>query len=130
MNTLSIQTMEALKQEHDSVVKYIENIQKVAFDVLTNIDSPQYNIGGILPDMILIDKNTKLPAFIIEVKRNGDISKCILLWKTIPQQITLYIIVPTSDLVQAKSFAIVNGLKVRFGNYDYADGNVINVNFE
>lgn len=106
------------KSEHSAVVRSICKANENRFNVLCNLDSEKYYVAGLFPDVILEDKTTGKPAFIIEVKKNGNIARCIQQWKSVPAiPATLYIIVPEYDLDSAKSIAQVIGLKTKFGSY-------------
>lgn len=118
--------------EHDNVVREIARLQQGdRFEVLTNIDGEKNFISDIFPDIILLDKASKLPTFIIEVKRNGFIAPCLQQWKAIASiPATLYIVVPEHDLPQAKLMAATIGLKSKFGTYKYENEKVTSVHFE
>ena len=117
--------------EHDKVVENIRDSNSNAFNVLTNLAGEQNYIGAIFPDLILSDKNTNNPIFIIEVKRNGNIALSMQQWKAVQSiPATLYFVVPESDLAAAKSIAQVIGLQTRFGSYKTSVDGVITVNYE
>ena len=118
--------------EHDKVVSAIRDGNASRYKVLTNLEKYEHYISQLFPDLILLDRETDKPVFIIEVKRNGNIAQCIQQWKNVPSiPATLYILVPESDLANAKSIAEVVGLKTKFGTY-YIDenGNNIRVKYE
>jgi hypothetical protein len=116
--------------EHDEVVRKIIAAQQ-SFEILTNIDGEKNFISGVFPDIILLDKTTKQPVFIIEVKRNGQIQGCLQQWNTISNlPATLYIVVPESDLSGAKLVATSIGLKAKFGTYKYETNIVTSIQFE
>lgn len=83
------------KTEHDIVVKQIEKDLGTFYNILSNLDKEQHYIGNIFPDLILLDKTSNAPLFIIEVKRNGGIASCLQQWK-IEKDVPaiLYLIVP------------------------------------
>ncbi len=104
--------------ERTIVISAIKAANSESYEVLTNLEKDENYIGQIFPDLILLDRKTKLPVFIIEVKKNGNIAHTIQQWKSaasIPA--TLYIIVPAPDLQSAKSIAEVVGLQTKFGSY-------------
>jgi hypothetical protein len=117
--------------EHDRVVESIRDANSATFNILTNLAGEQNYIGSIFPDLILIDKKTNLPVFIIEVKKNGNIATSMQQWKTSPNvPATLYFIVPESDLSNAKSIAQVIGLQTRFGYYKINPDGTLSVIYE
>ena len=123
--------MENLISEHDKVVAFIRDIQSPHFKVLDNLGGDKNYIAQLFPDIILINKNTEEPAFIIEVKRNGNIAQCIQQWNSVPSiPATLYIIVPETDLATAKSVAQVVGLQTKFGTYSIDGIGNIDVKYE
>lgn len=88
------------------------------FDVLVNSDAEEHFIGQMFPDVILLDKQTKNPLFIIEIKRNGTTAACMKQWKSQPHiPATLYMVVPKTELENAKSMSAYLGLNTRFGYY-------------
>lgn len=100
------------------VIADLVKLYSQRYIVLANIEKDEHFIAGAFPSVILLDKETKKPQFILEVKRNGSIAQCIQQWKTqttIPAN--LFIIVPESDLPNAQSVAQVVGLRNRFGIY-------------
>lgn len=104
--------------EHDIVVRHLCEINKDRFTVLCNLDSQEYHVSGMFPDILLRDKANKNLLFIMEVKKNGEIGVCIQLWKNIPAlPAVLYIIVPEADINNAKSNAQLAGLPAKFGSY-------------
>ena len=122
--------MDLQKIEHDNVVNHIANNNKHAYEVLSNVDKEEHYISSVFPDLILLNKETKKPVIIIEVKRNGGIANCMQAWKNVPNlPATLWFIVPELELPNAKQIAQVIGLKARFGKYTLKDGNV-NVVYE
>lgn len=103
---------------HDKVVLKIEELTSGHYNVLSNRMGEKHFIGQIFPDIILSDKVTNKPLFIIEVRNNGNIAQCIQQWKlatSIPA--TLYIVVPEEELQTAKTVAEVVGLQMKFGFY-------------
>ena len=124
-------TMNAYLQEHDDVVRAIIKAQEPTFEILSNIDGEKNFISGVFPDIILLDKSTKQPVFIIEVKKNGQIQGCLQQWNTISNlPATLYVVVPESDLSGAKLVATSIGLKAKFGTYRYENNIVTSTHFE
>ncbi|TAL62568.1 MAG: hypothetical protein EPN85_02425 [Bacteroidetes bacterium] len=114
------QTMDSIKAEHDKIVKNLVDKFSAKYNVLSNLDKEQNFIANIFPDLILSDKATNRIMYIIEVKRNGGIANCIQQWKNMKAiPATLYMIVPDSDLANAKSIAQVIGLQIRFGSYSF-----------
>ena len=118
--------------EQYKVSQKILEMFKDRFDILINIDKEEHFIGTLFPDIVFVDKKTKAPLFIIEIKKNGRISICMNAWKSAPViPATLYIIVPESELQNAKSIAAVTGVKSRFGYYTLdKNGDVLKVVFE
>ena len=117
--------------EHNDVVSRIITLQEPTFEVLANIDGEKNFISGIFPDIILLDKKSKQPVFIIEVRRNGQIQSCIQQWYTISNlPATLYIVVPENDLSRAKLVATSMGLSAKFGTYKYENNTVTSIHFE
>jgi len=116
------------------VVQQIEKILSDRFKILCNVDTPQYYIGGLFPDVIVMDKATDKILFAIEVKKSGQLPNCILQWKNLSSlPATLYIVVPKAELNNAKGIAAINGLKAKFGYYTISpnDGqNEVMVHFE
>ncbi|MEJ0056268.1 MAG: hypothetical protein WDN75_11780 [Bacteroidota bacterium] len=111
--------------ERFSVISAIRDGNQATYEVLTNLDKDVNYIGQIFPDLILRDKTTKLPVFIIEVKRNGQVAQCIQQWKSAPSiPATLYIVVPETELQNAKSVASVVGLQTKFGWYKVTSAGV------
>jgi hypothetical protein len=110
----------------------IKELFSSRFEIISNVDSEEYFIGTRFPDMLFLDKKTKSPLYIIEIKKNGAISQCVEQWKkqtTVPA--TLYIIVPQGELEKAKSVAAITGLNARFGYYTVGENSVIsNVIFQ
>jgi hypothetical protein len=104
--------------EHDAVVRYLIEANDARYKVLSNLEEKKHHVAGMFPDILLRDKADKNLLFIMEVKRNGEIGLCIQLWKTIkPLPAVLYIIVPESDLDNAKANAQLAGLPAKFGTY-------------
>lgn len=103
-------------------------MQKSSYEVLVNSDADENNktyVGaGLVPDLILIDRVNQKPAFIIEVRKNGNIGICLDQWKTLSSALPLYLIVPSKDLSTAKSLAIIKNVKTKFGTYKIEDNNV------
>jgi hypothetical protein len=118
--------------EQFKVATKIKELFQNRFDLLVNVDKEEHFIGTMFPDIVFLDKKTKLPLFIIEIKKNGRIATCMQQWKSQPKiPATLYVIVPQSELQNAKSIAAVTGLNTRFGYYTLtANGDVLNVIFE
>jgi hypothetical protein len=117
--------------EHDIVVAAIRDANSARFTPLTNVGGEQHFIAQMFPDIILMDKATNRPAFIIEVKKNGSIAQCIQQWKSVISiPATLYIVVPQSDLPTAKSILQVVGLQARVGSYSIDANNHVTVNYE
>lgn len=118
------------RQEHTAVIRTLCESNKERFKVLCNLETASHHIAGLFPDIILQDKNSENVLFIIEVRKNGEIATCLQQWKTVPNiPAVLYIIVPESDLLNAKAIAQVIGLQVKFGSYKTANG-VITVTYE
>jgi hypothetical protein len=125
--------MESATIEHDKVVHFISEHQKDRFEVLTNFNGEQNFIGNMYPDIILVDSISKQPVFVIEVKRNGEIARCIQQWQSFSRlPATLYIVVPESDLSTAKLVAATHGVNAKFGYYTYDPNtqNVLNLTYE
>lgn len=117
--------MQAQVSEHVLVVNQIKRSLSSQYNVMTNVDEDLHYVASLFPDLIVQDKTTLKTLFIIEVKKNGNIAQCIQQWKNIPNiPATLYIIVPESDLQNAKTIAQVVGLKTRFGSYKIEGENV------
>lgn len=117
--------------EHDLVVKAIGDANAERFNVLSNLEKEQHYIVQMFPDLILMDKTTNKPVFIIEVKKNGNIAQCIQQWKSVPNiPSTLYILVPESDLPNTKSILQVVGLNARVGSYSIGAFNSVTVKYE
>ena len=117
--------------EHDIVVNAIIAANKADYTALSNIEKEENYIAQLFPDIILLDKKTEKPVFKIEVKKNGNIAQCIQQWKSVPNiPATLYIIVPLTDLANAKSIAGVVGLNTRFGSYTVDDKQRVLVKYE
>lgn len=118
--------------EQFKVAQKIKDQFQSRFDLLINVDKEEHFIGTMFPDMVFLDKKTKLPLFIVEIKKNGRISACMQQWKSQPKiPATLYVIVPQPELSNAKSIAAVTGLNTRFGYYTLnSTGEVSNVTFE
>lgn len=118
--------------EQYKVAQKIKEQFQNRFEILMNVDKAEHFIGSVFPDLVFLDKKTHQPLFIIEVKRNGMVANCIQQWKSqskIPA--TLYIVVPQSELQNAKSVAAVTGINTRFGYYTLAsNGDVLNLTFE
>jgi len=124
-------TMDAPVNEHDLIVANIANANKDTYKILSNTGKDDYYVGSMFPDLILVDKTTDKPVFIIEVKKNGNIAQCIQQWKAVSSiPATLYIVVPLTDLPNAKAIAQVVGLNTRFGSYTIDDKNKIIVKYE
>jgi N-acetyl-beta-hexosaminidase len=121
--------MAAINEEQISVINTIKTLFESSFTVLTNVLKDENYIANMFPDVILVDKTSKKPLFIIEVKRNGSIAQTIQQWKTVTSiPATLYIVVPESEYSNAQSIAQVVGLQTRFGTYTVANGQA-NVKF-
>ena len=117
--------------ERFNVVSAIRDGNSATYEVLTNLEKDAHYVGHMFPDLILLDKVTKLPVFIIEVKKNGNIAQCIQQWKTVTSiPATLYIVVPELDLSNAKSIAEVVGLKTKFGSYKVSEAGKVIVKYE
>jgi hypothetical protein len=117
--------------EHSEVIKAIIATNEKNFSILSNLGKDENYIAHMFPDLIFLDKATNKPVFIIEVKKNGNIAQCIQQWKTLSSiPATLYIVVPETDLANAKSIAEVVGLKTRFGAYTLNDNNSVSVRYE
>jgi len=124
-------TMNDIIIEHNTVVRYMIKLLEPNYVILTNIDGEKNFLSGIFPDIILLDKVTKQPVFIIEVRRNGQIQSCLQQWKTISNlPATLYVIVPENDLSGAKLVATSIGLNTKFGVYTYNNNQVTSFKFE
>jgi hypothetical protein len=118
-------------REHDDVVRRIIELQESHFEVLNNLKGENNFLSGIFPDVILLDKISKQPVFIIEVKRNGQVSNCLQQWKNIANiPATLYIIVPEAEISSAKLIGTTLGIKAKFGTYGYENDTVTSVHFE
>lgn len=114
----SIETL--MKKEHDAVVRSICEANKGRFKVLTNLEGETHHVAGLFPDILMQDLSGNNLIFIMEVRRNGKIAGCVQQWKTVPKiPAVLYLIVPESDLANAKSITQVVGLQARFGSYKY-----------
>lgn len=117
--------------EHDRVVSVIGEANSKQYKVLSNAGKEENYIVQMFPDLILIDKTTDKPVFIIEVKKNGNIAQCIQQWKAVPSiPATLYIVVPKTDLANAISIAQVVGLKTKFGSYYFDENNNVVIKYE
>ncbi len=117
--------------EHDSVVALIRDTNAAKFKVIANLGEDKYYIGQMFPDLILLDKESDTPVFIIEVKKNGGIAHCLQQWKSqVSIPATLYIIVPETDLANAKSIAQIIGLQTRFGAYTISENGNVTVRYE
>lgn len=115
---MSTDVMENTLSEHDLVVKTICDANNLHYKVLCNLDKEEYYIAQMFPDIILLDKAGEKPVFIIEVKKNGNIAKCIQQWKSVPSiPATLYVIVPETEETNARAIADVVGLSFRLGTY-------------
>ncbi|MFN8277898.1 MAG: hypothetical protein U0T84_10455 [Chitinophagales bacterium] len=110
--------MLAQNSEQHKVAEKIRSMFVNRFDALVNVDKEEHYIGTMFPDMILVDKKTKSPLFIIEIRNNGQIAACMNAWKAAPAiSATLYIIVPKEEFEKSKSMATVIGVRSRFGYY-------------
>jgi len=118
--------------EQFKVAQKIKEQFQSRFEVLINLDTEEHFIGTMFPDMVFVDKKTKTPLFIIEIKKNGRIAACMNAWKAATKiPATLYIIVPQLELQNAKSIATVTGVNARFGYYTLdKNGDVLAVTFE
>lgn len=115
--------------EHDKVVESLVQSNSIQYTVLANLGKEEHYIGQIFPDIILLDKTTNKPVFIIEVKKNGFVAQCIQQWKAMPSiPATLYIVVPEAEIQSAKSIAGVVGLQTKFGTYKI-DGENTTIHF-
>jgi len=122
--------MDGAINEHDNVVESIVKANEPRFTVLSNVGKDEHYIAQLFPDVILIDKTTEKPVFIIEVKKNGNIAQCIQQWKAVPSiPATIYIVVPENDLSNAKAIAQVVGLNTRFGTYSLDEKGIPSVKF-
>jgi len=117
--------MDTKISEHDRVVEALKRSNSAKYDVLANLGKEEHYIGQIFPDLILLDKITNKPVFIIEVKKNGLVAQCIQQWKAMPSiPATLYIVVPEAEIQNAKSIAEVVGLQTKFGIYTMGEDSV------
>lgn len=123
--------MDSVKAEHDSVVKHLAERFGSKYNVLSNLEKEQHFVAGIFPDLILMDKATNKPMFIIEVKRNGGIATCLHQWKNVKGGVpaTLYIVLPETDLKNAQEVSRVIGMLPRFGTYKTDSTGIVTVNF-
>lgn len=118
------------KNEHDKVVRALSEANKQKYTVLSNIDGEEHHVAGIFPDLLLKDSANNL-IFIIEVKKNGNIAPCLQQWKSVSKMpAILYLIVPETDLSNAKSIAQVIGLQVKFGSYKIDHNNKVVIKYE
>jgi|GEM_PF-6375606 len=118
------------KEEHDAVVRALCKENEAKFKVLNNLDEEKHYVAGRFPDIIFQDKEGKL-MFILEVRKNGTIAECIQQWKSVkPLPAFLYVVVPESDLQNAKSIARVIGLNVKFASYTLDAQNKVTIKYE
>jgi len=120
-----------LNTEQYKVANLIKDRFDEDFDILINLENEEHYLGNMFPDIILLNKVTKTPLFVIEIRKNGRISECMKQWVNSNIPATLYIVVPQKELSNAKSIATVIGLKSRFGWYSIDnEGNISDLIFE
>lgn len=111
--------------EHDKVVKYLEKSFSNSYTVCSNLGKEEYFISSIFPDLILKNKQTGTIMFIIEVKKNGEVAKCLQQWKTVNNiPAILYLFVPALELSNAKAVAQAIGIQVKFGSYEFVEDEI------
>src|SRR6218665_1786397 len=77
------------------VVQQIEKILSDRFKILCNVDTPQYYIGGLFPDVMVREKVTNKIWLAIEGKKRGKLPQGIWQRKNLSSlPATLYIVVP------------------------------------
>ena len=115
--------------EKEQVVKRIVEQLSDTFNVNFNPkDNPTHHIAGSFPDVILANKESGDIDFVIEIKKNGDIANDAQKLKELSHlSSTLYILVPQSELKNAKLVADLNGIKARFAWYELNETNEVDI---
>ncbi len=121
-------TTEKDLQELRKVITAIRDANS-KYTVLDNLDKEENHVAGLFPSLILKDAKGN-SVFIIEVRRNGEIAKCIQQWKAVSSiPATLYIVVPEGDLQTAQSVAQVVGLQTRFGSFTSDENGNVSIKY-
>ncbi|MCK5319863.1 hypothetical protein KAJ61_00555 [Candidatus Parcubacteria bacterium] len=113
--------------EHDLVIDFIKNRLNGRFDILTNAgQSKNFHIGGIFPDVIVREKESKEILFVMEVETESSIATSVGQWKNykiLPG--TFYIIVPEEKIGEVKTLVAASGVNAKFGYYIKSKNNEI-----
>ena len=120
----------SIKEEYQLVVNQLEADLANSYDILSNFSKAKYQIASFFPDLILSNKLTQKPQFIIEIRRNGDIARCLQQWKSVPYlPAFLFLIVPETDKDNARDIA--NALGIQIGLYSYRiDGQNVTIDYD
>jgi hypothetical protein len=130
MTTIITPSPESLKQEHDLVVRQAQQDLSGIYNILSNLEKAQHQIGSFFPDLILLNKETNRPQFIVEITRNGNIARCLQRWKSVTDlPALLYLIVPESDRANARDISNALGIPIGLGFYK-RNGDTITINYE
>ncbi len=122
---------------HDKVIQVAaDQLDKTNHDVYLNPDGLHNAwIGDNYPDLILTEKGSMTPKFIIEVETidTVNIIEATNQWKKYATEIkaSFYLLVPLSRKIEAINLCKQIGISARFGTYQTDNfGNVTNISYE
>jgi len=118
---------------HDNIIQVAyNNLDKTNHDIYINPGQQKNtHINNYYPDIIITDKNSKAPKFIIEVETPDSINfNETTQWKSYSTLGGLfYLLVPLNLKNQAELLCRQQGIKARFGTY-HIENNQIVISYE
>jgi hypothetical protein len=121
------------QNEHDNVIQAaFNNLDKVNHRVYINPNKQKNtSINGQYPDIIITPADDNTVKFVIEVETSESVNTNeVQQWKTYSQLGGIfYLLVPISSKDLAELLCRQNGIKARFGTYQFQSGHYI-INYE
>ena len=112
----------------DEKAKVIEEIKYQfgdKYSILDNTEEPQYFVGDVFPDLIVVkDMEMSNPQCILEIKSGLEIVECAKKWQSKMKELStiLYFVVPENEMRAAVSIIDLAEIDVKLATYEVVDG--------